>query len=374
LRALPSLISLGLGLLSQIYLARVLRVRPALNWSLIALEILLRVVTEDSVYPLFERVLPSGYGAAFISGALILWSWALIPAAVVVWLTNKLPKPRFQPERRAWLKFSGAVVCAAPVAALSVGIVTRKNVEVKEIDLKFPNLPKDLRGLRLLQISDIHMGDFYSARDLARVVSASNDLRPDLAFVTGDLITTAFDPLDSCLAELARLRASSGVWGCLGNHEQQAKVEDYTTAKALTFGLRFLRHQSAPLTFGQSRINLVGVDHQRRSLPYLVGAEDLTAAGAFNLLLSHNPDVFPVAARKGFQLTLAGHTHGGQINLPIFGANVNPADLVTPYTKGFYKLPDASLYVNAGLGTIGVPVRLGAPPEITLIRLCDSSS
>jgi predicted MPP superfamily phosphohydrolase len=89
-------------------------------------------------------------------------------------------------------------------------------------------------------------------------------------------------------------------------------------------------------------------------------------------LLSHNPDVFPVAAQKGFDLTLAGHTHGGQINVEILGENLNVADFFTPYTKGLYTSGSSSVYVNSGLGTIGMPVRIGAPPEITLIRLCSS--
>ena len=92
----------------------------------------------------------------------------------------------------------------------------------------------------------------------------------------------------------------------------------------------------------------------------------------FNLLLSHNPDVFPVAAKQGFQLTLAGHTHGGQINIELGHTNLNIADVFTPYTKGLYQTPESAIYVTSGLGTIGVPVRLGAPPEITLIRLCAS--
>jgi predicted MPP superfamily phosphohydrolase len=92
----------------------------------------------------------------------------------------------------------------------------------------------------------------------------------------------------------------------------------------------------------------------------------------FNLLLSHNPDVFPVAVKQGFDLTISGHTHGGQINIDLLGDNINIADLVTPFTKGGYHLERSSLYVNSGLGTIGVPVRLGAPPEVTLITLCNT--
>jgi predicted MPP superfamily phosphohydrolase len=374
LRETPSAIFLGVGVISQIYLARRLRISPILNWALLAFEALLFLAGQENFYPVIARFFPSGYTLVFTSGALVLWSWILTAAAIFLWLKKRLSAPRFQPERRAWLTASAAALCAAPIVALSTGILTRKNFDVKEIDLKFPNLPKDLRGLRLLQISDIHMGDFFSANDLAHAIGAANELRADLAFVTGDLITTKWDPLDACLRELAKLRASSGVWGCLGNHEMHARVEKYTAAKALEFDMRFLRHQAASVTFGQSRINLVGVDHQRRERPYLPRVEELVEPGVFNLLLSHNPDVFPVAARKGFELTLAGHTHGGQINLAIAGSNLNIADLVTPYTKGFYRLADSSLYVNSGLGTIGVPVRIGAPPEITLIRLCDSSS
>jgi predicted MPP superfamily phosphohydrolase len=374
LRALPSVVFIAVGVVAQFYLVRRFRISRILNAVLLACEALLFLISQESIFPHVRRFFPSGYTFLVVAGVLILWSWMLTAVAAVLWLKNRLSKPRFLPERRAWLTASAAALCAAPAIALSAGILTRKNFDVREIDLKFPNLPKDLRGLRLVQISDIHMSDFFSAGDLARAVGAANELRADLAFITGDLITTKWDPLDACLLELAKLRASSGVWGCLGNHEMHARVEKYTTAKALEFDMRFLRHQAAPLTFGQSRINLVGVDHQRRERPYLQHVEDLVIPGVFNLLLSHNPDVFPVAARKGFALTLAGHTHGGQINLPIAGANFNIADLVTPYTKGFYGLADSSLYVNSGLGTIGVPVRLGAPPEITLIRLCDTSS
>jgi predicted MPP superfamily phosphohydrolase len=216
------------------------------------------------------------------------------------------------------------------------------------------------------------MGSFYSAADLARAVDAANGLRADLMLVTGDLITDRFDPLDQCLLELKRLRAASGVWGCMGNHEMHADVEHYTAKKAKEMGMRFLRQEKELLRFGNANLNLVGVDHQKRDLPYLQHTGEMVIADAFNLLLSHNPDVFPVAEKQGFQLTVSGHTHGGQINLEVLGNNLNVADLVTPFTKGAYHINASSLYVNPGLGTIGVPVRLGAPPEVTLITLCNS--
>ena len=119
-------------------------------------------------------------------------------------------------------------------------------------------------------------------------------------------------------------------------------------------------------------MNLVGVDYQPLHSDYLVGTEELVSVGDFNLLLSHNPDVFPVAASKGFDLVMAGHTHGGQINVEILDHNLNAADFLTPYTKGLYTQTASSIYVNSGIGTIGIPIRLGSPPEITLLRLCAS--
>ena len=302
----------------------------------------------------------------------MLWLWSITPIAIGVWCRRQFAARPFDPRRRAVLQTAVVALAAAPAAALAFGLITRKELTVHEVPMKFANLPKDLQGLRLVQLSDIHMGKFYSASDLARAVDAANSLRADLMFVTGDLISDQFDPLDQCLLELKRLRAASGIWGCLGNHEMRAKVERYTAQQARKFGLRFLRQEGELLRFGDAKLNLVGVDHQRRSQPYLKNADKLVAPDAFNLLLSHNPDVFPVAEKQGFQLTVSGHTHGGQINLDLGSKHYNVVDLITPFTKGAYHINAASLYVNAGLGTIGVPVRLGSPAEVTLITLCNS--
>ncbi len=124
------------------------------------------------------------------------------------------------------------------------------------------------------------------------------------------------------------------------------------------------------MRFGNSTLNLAGVDYQRTGRPYLTGAEQLIAPGAVNLLLSHNPDVFPVAARQGYALTVSGHTHGGQVRVEILGEDLNVARFYTPYVDGVYRKGAASLFVSRGLGTIGIPTRLGAPPEVALLRLC----
>jgi predicted MPP superfamily phosphohydrolase len=156
----------------------------------------------------------------------------------------------------------------------------------------------------------------------------------------------------------------------MGNHEIYAEAEDEIDRVSPQFGARFLRSQSVQLRFGNATLNLAGVDYQRKTEPYLTGAEDLIVPGAYNLLLSHNPDVFPVAASQGFDLTLAGHTHGGQVTLEMIHPALNPVRFMTEYVHGLYSKGDRSIYVTRGIGTIGVPLRLGATPEIAIIRLC----
>jgi predicted MPP superfamily phosphohydrolase len=118
-------------------------------------------------------------------------------------------------------------------------------------------------------------------------------------------------------------------------------------------------------------LNVAGVDFQsyREKHRYLDGAEHLLVPGAMNLLLAHNPDVFPAAARQGYNLLLAGHTHGGQVTIEILDQSITPARFFTPYVYGLYRSGAAAAYVTRGIGTIGIPARIGAPPEISVLRL-----
>jgi predicted MPP superfamily phosphohydrolase len=189
--------------------------------------------------------------------------------------------------------------------------------------------------------------------------------------VTGDLISGHSDPLDACIRQVARLKADAGIFGCMGNHERYAKAEAYTEQASARLGIRFLRDRAQPLRFGKAVLNLVGQDFQpqRERRLYLKGAQRLMVRGATNILLQHNPDVFPVAARLGYNLLLAGHTHGGQVTVEILDQYINPARFFTPYVYGLYRQGKAAGYVTRGIGTIGIPARIGAPPEISLLRL-----
>jgi predicted MPP superfamily phosphohydrolase len=306
-------------------------------------------------------------------GLIFVWAFVSIFLVAAILISRRWlqVQPGHSPARRAFLHTTSAALLCTPAIVTGYGVfIQRVDLSLREQDLMFPDLPRDLDGLRLVQVTDIHLSPFLSERILARAVDMANETRAHLALVTGDLISTARDPLDTCLRQLSRLRADAGIFGCLGNHEMYANAEDYVEQQGARMGHRYLRHRAESLKFGQASLNLAGVDYQPSRKPYLVGAERMVAPGAFNVLLSHNPDVFPVAARQGYQLTIAGHTHGGQVRVEILREDLNVARFFTPYVDGLYRRDAAAIFVSRGIGTIALPARIGAPPEVNLLRLC----
>jgi predicted MPP superfamily phosphohydrolase len=318
----------------------------------------------------FQRVLrhfPVQWWTWLECASLVETMWLMgLSLALMAWRRA----PKFDPARRKLLEAAGAGLCIAPLVGTAIGIVRRNRFRLSEVSVPIRNLPRDLEGLRIVQITDIHLSPFLSERELAAAIDMANEARANIALVTGDLITRTGDPLDACLAQLARLRADAGVLGCLGNHEIYTRTQNYVTAQGRRMGIEFLRHQARQLRFGNALINFVGVDYQKMHSPYLQGAQQLIVPGALNVMLSHNPDVFPMAAAQGYDLTIAGHTHGGQVDVEILHQHFNVARYFTPFVQGLYRRNNSSVYVSNGLGTIGVPVRLGAPPEVSVLRLC----
>jgi predicted MPP superfamily phosphohydrolase len=314
--------------------------------------------------------------AATLWGAAAL-AYLLVASATlgVRWAFRRFERrvgTKFDPARRRVLQIAGNFAVAAPAAAVGYGaFIERFDLRVREIDIPLPGLAHDLDGLRILQLSDIHLSAFLSERELARVIDAALTLRPHLAAITGDLISSRGDPLDACIRQVARLKADAGIFGCMGNHEIYAGAEEYAEKAGARAGIHFLRSRAVPLRFGASVLNLAGVDYQRKSDKdhYLRGADRLVLPGTTNLLLSHSPDVFPVAVNQGYNFLLAGHTHGGQVTVEILDQSINPARFFTPYVYGLYRKGNGAAYVTRGIGTIGIPVRIGAPPEIVLLRL-----
>jgi hypothetical protein len=340
---------------------------------------------------LFDAVLLAGYSFSFselvphlgvpghialIMGAGILAYLITATAVLAVYMAfNAIGKhlgAEVNPGRRRALNAAGNVLMAAPFVVMGYGaMVERLDFRVRELDVPLPGLPLDLDGLRILQLSDIHLSAFLHESELARVIDMARDLRPHVAVVTGDLISSRADPLDACIRQLARVKSDAGTFACMGNHERYARVERYAVEAGARAGIRFLRGQAQTLRFGNSVLNLAGVDYQPLTdrAHYLLAAERLVVPGAVNVLLSHNPDVFPVAARQGYNLLLAGHTHGGQVTVEILEQSISPARFFTPYVYGLFRSGRSAAYVTRGIGTIGIPARIGAPPEISVLRL-----
>ena len=319
--------------------------------------------------PAHAGLLPNWQWLAFLRAGAMLWAICSTGAVILYPLWKGVE--RFNPERRRALVVLRNTLAVAPLAAAGYGTFLERNrFHVRETRVPVRGLAPGLNGLLLVQLTDVHLGAFLSLKDLQSVVDMANETRAQLAVFTGDLITTAGDPLEAGLQQLARLRADAGVWGCLGNHEIYANAENLAAQWGARLGIGFLRRASHQLKFGGATLNLAGVDYQRLRAPYLRGAARLIVPQAANILLSHNPDVFPVAAAQGWDLVLAGHTHGGQISVEILGENLSIARLYTPYVYGLYRSETSAIYVSRGLGTVGVPTRVGAPPEVSLIRLC----
>jgi hypothetical protein len=285
--------------------------------------------------------------------------------------------------RRRFLKKMALAMTTAPFVASAYGMFyERLHLQVTHRRIKIPRLPRVFEGFRIAQLSDIHIGPFMTAEEIRRYAGIANGLKPDLVALTGDFVTWDPSTQSAVVDALAGIKAPFGVYGCLGNHEMWAKVEDSITRLFARRGIRMLRGERALIRSGGDVINLLGVDYQTRSpmgprgqrlvREYLQGVDRLMAPGTANILLSHNPNTFDRAAELGIDLSLSGHTHGGQVTLEFISPDLSPGRLVTSYVRGWFEKPGGQLYVNRGIGTIGVPIRFDAPPEITVFELVRS--
>lgn len=283
-------------------------------------------------------------------------------------------------SRRRFLERTAVALTTAPFVAGAYGMFyERLNLEIVRQRIRLRRLPGAFHGLRIVHLSDIHVGPFMPADEIRRYVRIANELKPDMVMLTGDYVTWDPSTQSAVVDALAGLKPPYGVFGCLGNHEMWAEVQGSITRLFGLRGIRILRNEKVPVKAGGDFINLIGVDYQTRSpmgpryqqvvQEYLEGADHLVEPGTANILLSHNPNTFDRAARLGIDFTLAGHTHGGQVTLEFVHRGLSPSRLVSKYNQGWFEKAGGQLYVNRGIGTIFVPMRIGAPPEMTLYEL-----
>ena len=271
-----------------------------------------------------------------------------------------------------------AVGALAGVLALGAlwGYAGTRRLVVKSLDVSFPDLPSGLAGLRIAQLSDLHVGPHTSRRHLARVVDAVRAAAPDLIALTGDQVDDFARDVEPLGAALGGLTAPLGVIAIAGNHDVYA---GWTAVRRgmEEIGWTVLVNGALPLERNGTRFWVAGTGDPAgyggptgpdpAVVPDIQRTLAGVPAGAFTLALAHNPALWPGLAARGVALTLSGHTHYGQLSIPRLGWSVASAFL--EHAMGVHRLGDSVLYINPGTNFWGIPFRIGALPEVTVVTL-----
>jgi predicted MPP superfamily phosphohydrolase len=271
-------------------------------------------------------------------------------------------------KRRTFLRNTGLTALGA---ALGVGYARMESrwLVVEQVTLAVPNLPGAFKGKRVAILADFHHGPYAPLPYIAHAVDMANGLGADLVLLGGDYPHRGLQFIAPCVRELGRLRAPLGVYAVLGNHDHYDDAQPVVSAALWEAGISELTNRGRWIETGGEKLWLCGVDD------YWRGVQDLPAAlaGATKedavILLSHNPDYVEEIHDERVGLVLSGHTHGGQVRLPILGAPVVPSIYGQKYASGLVQGPVAKVFVTRGIGTITPPLRLFCKPEIVLITL-----
>jgi predicted MPP superfamily phosphohydrolase len=266
----------------------------------------------------------------------------------------------------------GEIAAAAYVASLAVAafavVVRRRWLRVRELDVAVPGLPPAFDGYRIAQLSDLHIGSYCPRGRAERWVRRANALAADAVALTGDYVTSGVAFHRTIASVLSGLHARDGVFAVMGNHDYFGDGEPLASLLR-EGGVRVLRNERATVERGKDALTIAGIDDTWTRRANIRTMLDGFSFASPLVVLAHDPDLFPALAEEGASLVLSGHTHWGQIAVPFFAQRWNLSRLSTRLTGGIYREGDATLYVHPGLGTTGPPVRLGSPPEITVLRL-----
>ena len=280
---------------------------------------------------------------------------------------------KFNPSRRAFLQKSIVGISAYPFIGATQETDNGNNFEVITTTIAIPHLPEQFKGFRIGMMSDIHSSVFMNKEDMDGYVSAMNALNTDLIVVTGDFVNSQTEEVYQFSEAFANLKSPNGVYGCLGNHDYFAKDVELVAKKVDECGVKLLRNDAIKIEKDNSFINLIGVDDIGRNVKpdeYMTRALSSVKNEQPKILLCHKPYYFSNAENLGIDLTLSGHTHGGQIVFgKVDGTPISFAAFFSKYVAGLYSLGKSQLYVNKGIGSVGIPIRINCPPELTVITL-----
>ncbi len=274
--------------------------------------------------------------------------------------------------RKQFLRTAGAVAFTAPfVITTGLSAATHRNYVITKKTLLFPGLPTGLEGLKLVHISDIHSGMYMNRNQISEIYEIVNSLHPQLVAITGDLVDTHRSEIPAVRDTISMLKSDYGVFACPGNHDHYASISGLLSALK-DKPAQMLQNDAVSFSINNEPVSIIGIDDAGeggRNFADFDRAFSQAEPDSFKLLLSHRPHMFDKASEHQVQLTLAGHTHGGQIGFNFAGAELYPIDLFHTYSRGHYTKGDMHhLYVNVGVGLVGAPIRL-VRPEITELTL-----
>ncbi|HZH67280.1 MAG TPA: metallophosphoesterase, partial [Flavisolibacter sp.] len=291
-------------------------------------------------------------------------------------------------SRSLFLSWMGIAVGGSLFGTLLYGFTNKYNYKVKRIPLQFPNLPSAFKGLKIVQISDVHSGSFNNIEAVQKGVEKILSLKPDLVLFTGDLVNNKHDEMIPYIEVFDKLKAPLGVYSIFGNHDYgdyvawetpEQKIQNLDRLKEVhqKMGWRLLLDEHVALEKEGEQIALIGIQNWS-ALSNFPKYGNLSKAYAdtekypFKILMSHDPTHWDAEVRPKFadiDLTLSGHTHGFQFGVEIPGFRWSPVQYVYRQWAGLYKEGSQAIYVNRGFGFIGYPGRVGVLPEITLLEL-----
>lgn len=290
--------------------------------------------------------------------------------------SNIIEEKEIDTSKRKLIGIAGWSLGSVPFIMVGNGLVnTTFNNEIRTLELKDKNIPKEFDGLKIVQISDLHLGSFFNHKPFQEVRYQIEQLKPDIICITGDFVNNKPGELKIAYSDLKRLDADIGVFACLGNHDHyMSESETKNLIKSLReTKIKLLINENQEMKISSKSLNISGVDNYGMNQFYgdfdkaLFKSEDYD----YNVLLCHDPrnwDEF-IKYKKPVNLMLSGHTHGGQVAWEMFGLELKPVKMVYKQSEGHYSNQDYHLYVNRGIGTVGPPLRIGVRPEITQIIL-----
>jgi len=246
-----------------------------------------------------------------------------------------------------------------------IAIDEANSLSLERVEIALDRLPRQLDGFKIIHLSDTHHSPFTSLEHIARAVKIANRLRPDMFLLTGDYVSHEDKYIAPVAEVLGKLRSEFGTFACLGNHDHWTNA-DLVTHLFRGEGINVLINEGLRFEARGGSFWLAGVDD------HMVGKTDVPAAlkGSFpdemKLLLAHNPIIFRQAVKAGVDLTLSGHTHGGQVKIRDDEKRILPRRKLT---AGLHTRKSSQIYITRGIGTVVLPVRYQCPPEITLLEL-----